>query len=244
MVNALVNIALPVLVLLTLSGEDRLGPIPALLLAIGIPAAYGLDRLIRRRQVNIQSILGLLSVLLTGVIGVFRLDTILFPVKEAAIPIGFAMILIASNRTSFPIVKLLFDIVQRKEVVETAVRSRGGELAYRRHIERSGRRWAGIMVTSGVMKAILAGVIVTAETGTEAFNRQLARYELAQVPTSMLVTMVLVLALIWSIARGTGEIIDMRAADVLRGGSRLERIVGRVSPIFARRGRPGRGNLT
>src|SRR5699024_8881514 len=109
MLNPIINIFIPTAHLLTLSDDGRLGPIQANLLAIGIPATYGIGSLIRNRKVNAQSILGIISVLLTGVIAVFRLDTTLFPVKEAIIPIGFAIILVVSNRTSFPIVKLLFD---------------------------------------------------------------------------------------------------------------------------------------
>jgi hypothetical protein len=244
MVNVLVNIALPVVILLTLSGDDRLGPIPALLIAIGIPASHALVTLVRARTVTIQSILGLVSVLLTGVIGVLRLDTALFPLKEAAIPLAFAVVLVASNHTSFPVVKLLFDVVQRKEYVERQVRATGVETAYRAHIERCGLLWAGIMALSGAMKATLAALIVRADAGTEAFNRQLATYELAQIPTSMLVTMVLVLSLIWNIAKGTGEIISEPPGKVLRGGHRLERIAMRISAIVARFQRRPRKELT
>lgn len=240
MLNALINIFLPIAILLTLSSEERLGPVPAVLLAIGIPATYGIYGLIRTRKVNSQSLLGVISVLLTGVIAVFKLDTALFPVKEAVIPIGFAIVLVISNRTSFPIVKLLFDVVLRKQKVEQEVANVGGEAAYRRHIERSGMLWAGIMTLSGIMKFTLASFIMSAPAGTKEFNTQLATYELAQIPTSMMVTMVLILSLIWYIGLGTGRIIGQSPSEVLRGGARLARIFGR----FSRSGRNGEQPVT
>lgn len=229
-----VNIALPVIILLTLSSEDRLGPLPALLLAIGIPAAWGIQELARSRRVNASSIMGIVSVLLTGVIAVFELDTEFFAVKEAAIPIGFAVILLVSNRMSFPVVKLLFDMVQRRDRVERMVAEQGAEGAYRAHIERSGTIWAGIMLLSGVLKFILSSLIVTADAGTTAFNTQLATYELVQIPTTMLLTMVLILSLISSIAKGTGQIIGLPPSQVLRGGERMARVGERFAPVLAR----------
>jgi hypothetical protein len=233
----IINIALPIAILFLLSDEDRLGPLPALLLAVAIPAVYGIVELLRTRKVNAMSVMGIVSVLLTGVIGVFQLDSGLFAVKEALVPLGFAALLLISNRSDFPLVKLLFDVVQRKERVERAVHAVGGEAAYRRHIERSGAIWAGIMALSGVMKFTLASIIVTADAGTKAFNTELATYEVVQIPTSMLITMVLILALIWSIGRGTGRIIDLPPSQVLRGGERLP-------PIFARVGRVTRLSRT
>ncbi len=231
-----INIALPVVILLALSDDRFLGPLPALLLAIGIPAVYGTWDLLRRRKVDASAMLGILSVLLTGGIAVFELDSELFAVKEAIIPLGFAALLLVSNRTGFPIVQLLFDMVQRKDRVERAVHAADASTRYRAHIERSGVLWAGIMALSGVMKFALASLIVTAEAGTKAFNTQLATYELVQLPTSTTVTMVLILSLIWYIGRGTGRIVGLPPSQVLRGGERLAPVITRVGRI-ARLGR-------
>lgn len=122
-VNILVNIAIPVVVLLTMSAPDRLGPVPALLIAIGIPAVWGVIGLIRTRKVEVSAILGVISVLATGVIGVYELNTRLFAIKEAAIPLGFAAVLLVSNTTKFPIVTLLADMVQRRDKVRAAIDS-------------------------------------------------------------------------------------------------------------------------
>ncbi|HWV23803.1 MAG TPA: VC0807 family protein [Thermomicrobiales bacterium] len=239
MLNPIINIFLPIAILLTLSDEDRLGPIPAVLLAVGIPVIYGTTTLLRSRKVNAQSILGITSVLLTGVIAVFRLDTALFPVKEAAVPIGFAVILLVSNRTSFPVVKLLFDMVLRKEKVERDVRELGEEAAYRAYIERCGLLWAGIMTLSGILKFALSSFIVTAPVATPEFNHQLATYEIAQMPTTMMLSMVLILSLIWYIGKGTAQIVDSTPSEVLRGGKRMASMFDKIGRI-TRRVRPTR----
>lgn len=230
-VNVLVNIAIPVVVLLTLSTPDRLGPIPALLIAIGIPAVWGVIGLIRTRKIEASSILGVISVLATGVIGVFELSTRLFAFKEAAIPLGFAALLLVSNTTKFPIVTLLADMVQRRDKVRTEVEKLDRQPEYHQHLVRSGTIWAGIMALSGVLKFALATWLVRATAGTEAFNHQLAQYELWQLPTTFSLTGVLILSLMCYIGYGTAAIAELAPADVLRGGDRMARVTGRFAPI-------------
>lgn len=230
-VNILVNIAIPVIVLFTLSAPDRLGPVPALLIAIGIPAVWGMIGLIRTRKVETSSILGVISVLATGVIGVFELSTRLFAFKEAAIPLGFAALLLASNTTKFPIVTLLADMVQRREKVLTSVERLDRQQEYHQHLVRSGSIWAGIMSLSGVLKFALATWLVRAPAGTESFNHQLAQYELWQLPTTFSLTGVLILSLICYMGHGTAAITGLTPGDVLRGGHRTAKMVHRFMPI-------------
>ena len=230
-VNILINIAIPVVVLLTLSAPDRLGPVPALLVAIGIPAAWGIIGLVRTRKVDASAILGVVSVLATGVIGVFELNTRLFALKEAAIPLGFAAALVASNTTKFPISSLLADMVQRRDRVRAAIDQRDRQNEYHQHMVRVGSIWAGIMALSGVLKFALATWLVRAPAGTESFNHQLAQYELWQLPTTFSLTGVLILSLICYIGHGTASISGLTPAEVLRGGNRMANVTRRFRPI-------------
>lgn len=229
--HAIVNIFIPVVILLGLSSEDRLGVVPALLLAIAIPAISGVAQLLREHKADASAILGIISVLLTGVIGVFELNTRLFALKEAAIPIGFAIVLIGSNATKYPISTLLVDMVQRRDRVMATLSSDGQKVIYREHVEATGRVWAGIMTLSGVLKWILASLVVTSPAGTEAFNHELAFYELVQLPTTFTLTGVLILSLIWYIVSGTSGITGLEPVEILRGGVRTERIAKRLAPI-------------
>lgn len=230
-VNFIVNIAFPVVVLLTLSSPDRLGSVPALLLAIGIPAIYGIYTLWRSHRIEPTALLGIISVLATGVIGVFELNTRLFAFKEAAIPIGFAALLIFSNSTRFPISTLLADMVQRREKVLTALHAVNREDRYHRHLQRVGSLWASFMLLSGVLKFLLASFIVRASAGTEAFNHQLAQYELWQLPTTFTLTGVLIMSLISYLGTGTAAITGLTTADVYRGGQRTARVAEKLQPI-------------
>ena len=66
MLSLVLNIAIPAVILMKLSGENALGPVWGLVVALVFPLGYGLADFARRREWNIVSILGFVSVLLTG----------------------------------------------------------------------------------------------------------------------------------------------------------------------------------
>jgi hypothetical protein len=75
MVDLIVSIILPSFILMKLSGDDDLGASGGLITALAFPLAWGLFELIRYRKFNFIALLGLVSILLTGGIGLFELDT-------------------------------------------------------------------------------------------------------------------------------------------------------------------------
>jgi len=64
--NLAFNIVIPVLIMTKLSGEDSLGPAWSIVAALIWPIAYGLWDLKQSGKVNAFSILGIISVILTG----------------------------------------------------------------------------------------------------------------------------------------------------------------------------------
>lgn len=101
------NILIPSMILFKLSAETRLGPVWALVLALLFPITYGIVDLVRRGKVNWISILGLVSLLLTGVIGLVELDARWLAIKEASVPLLIGLVGLISIRTHRPLVKLM-----------------------------------------------------------------------------------------------------------------------------------------
>lgn len=228
MANVFINILIPIAILLTLSGEDRLGPIPALLLAVGIPVVFGLYSLRRSHRVDISTMVGIISVFLTGLIGVMQMDAQLFAIKEAAVPVVFAILIVISDRTRFPIVKLLADQVIVRDRVNSALVARGTHDRFRRHLTHTGWLWAGIMALSGIVKFFLATWIVTSPSGTTEFNRELAQLKAVQVPTSTALTMILMLALLAFLVKGTERATALPARQIFKGGERMGAFIERL----------------
>jgi hypothetical protein len=78
-----------------------------LLLAISFPVSYGILDLIRRRKWNFFSILGAISALLTGGIGLLPgANVLMFAIKESALPAILGVITIITLKTKKPLVRL------------------------------------------------------------------------------------------------------------------------------------------
>ena len=73
----------------------------------GLPAGLGLWELARYRKFNWIALLGLISVLLTGGIGLLQLDTQWLAIKEAAVPGIIGIAVLASTRTRYPLIRTL-----------------------------------------------------------------------------------------------------------------------------------------
>lgn len=107
MVDLLISILIPSFILMKMSGAEQLGASGALMVALAFPLGWGLFELVKYRKFNFIALLGLISVVLTGGIGLLQLDTQWLAIKEAAIPgiIGIAVLI--STRTRYPLIKTL-----------------------------------------------------------------------------------------------------------------------------------------
>ena len=99
------NVFLPSFILMKFSGEEHLGTGLALLVALAFPIAYGGMELIRNKKFNFIAALGFVSVLLTGGIGFFELDTRWLALKEALIPGLIGLAVLGSTFTSYPFIQ-------------------------------------------------------------------------------------------------------------------------------------------
>ncbi len=81
-----VTLLIPPLILMQLSKPEQLGPASALAVALVFAVGWGLAELARSRTFSLFAGLGMVSLLLTGGVGLLRLDAQWLAVKEAAIP--------------------------------------------------------------------------------------------------------------------------------------------------------------
>ena len=132
LVSLAVNIVIPVIILVRFSGEDQLGPVNGLLVALAFPVGYGLYDFIVRRGFNPYSMLGFASVLLTGGIGLLKLPVEWLAIKEAAIPFIICVAVVVSMRTPYPLVKTIMHKVINVERVYEALERRQSVEAYER----------------------------------------------------------------------------------------------------------------
>ena len=210
LLDLLLSIVIPSIVLMRFSGDDDLGASGALVVALAFPIGLGLYELLRYRQTNYIAVLGLVSVLLTGGIGLLQLDTGWLAVKEASIPAIIGIAILVSERLGYPLVRVL---IYNPKVLDTEKISRlllehGHQQAFERSLTNATRCFAGTFFFSAVMNYLLATWIVTSPAGSVEFNEELGRLTLLSYPAIAIPSMLMMLAIfyfLWrSIHRFTG----------------------------------------
>jgi hypothetical protein len=215
-----VTILIPALVLMQLSSDARLGNLRALLLALAFPLAWGLWDGWKRRKVNWLSVLGVVSTLLTGGIGLLKLDAQWLAVKEAAVPALIGIVILGSVWTKSPLIRLLVFNAQIFDVdrVHTALAARGNESAFEAQLRTGTVLLAGTFFFSAVANYVLARWIVHSPAGTEAFNQELGRLTLLSYPVIAVPSMLMMMALMFWLARGAKALTGLDLGDMLQGG--------------------------
>lgn len=219
LLEIVITILLPAIVLMQLSKPDRLGTTWALVLALAFPLGWGLREAVTRRKLSWMALLGVVSTLLTGGIGLLKVDPFWLAVKEAAVPTLIGLAILGSNWTRWPLIRILvfnpqlFNVVK----VEAALRARGTVVPFELRL-RTGTLWlAGTFFFSAVANFLLTRWVVTSPAGTEAFNEELGRLTLLSYPIIALPSMVMMMGLMWWLARGAKTLTGLELGDMLHG---------------------------
>lgn len=215
-----VTVLLPAFILMKLSGEQRLGALGALLLALAFPLGWGLWDGVRRRKLNWFSVLGVVSTLLTGGIGLLALDARWLAVKEAAVPGLIGLAVLASAWTRSPLIRVLVFNAQLFDVdkVHRALDERRNTEAFERRLRAGTYLLAGTFFFSSVANYLLARYVVHSPAGTEAFNDELGRLTLVSYPVIAVPSMLMMMALMFWLARGAKTLTGLDLGDMLQAG--------------------------
>ena len=215
-----VTIVLPAIVLMKFSGVDSLGPLRALLLGLAFPLGWGVWDGWRRRKLSWLAVLGVVSTLLTGGIGLLALDAKWLAVKEATIPTLIGVVILGSIWTRTPLIHLLvfnaslFDV----DRVNKALVSKGNASAFEKRLRQGTIMLAATFLFSAIANYVLARSVVTSPAGTEAFNLELGRLTLLSYPIIAIPSMLMMMALMFWLAREARSLTGLAMGDMLQGG--------------------------
>lgn len=180
LVNLLFNIVIPVVIMTKLNGTEgsfALGPKLSLLVAISFPICYAIVHFIRTRQVNFISILGFVSIFLTGILGTLEAKPLMMAIKEASVPLIIAIVIFVSIKINRNIVFSLFfneSIVDMTKVY--AVLDERGKRANFEAMFRRSSYWVVVsFLLSSVLNFTLARIILQSDPGTEAYTEEIGK---------------------------------------------------------------------
>jgi hypothetical protein len=217
--SIVINVIIPVAILSFLSKEKYLGAVWALIVGLAFPIGYGLRTLIKDRKADVMSIIGIISVTLTGVFGILKLPPEYIAIKEAAIPLIMGLVIVGSLKTPFPLIKkilmteALFDVQRLK----LALKEKGNEAKFEKKLVGLTWGFASSMFLSAGLGYALAKIVLKSEPGTEAFTAELGKmtglsHVVVLVPC-MIVMFIVLNALMNTLTEFTGLKLDDLLAD-------------------------------
>ncbi len=218
LLNIVCNIVLPTTVLMKLSTAERLGPMWGLVVALIFPIGYGAYDFVRRKKTNFLSIVGLLSVLLYGGLGLVKADGFWFAVKDAAMSSLFGAAVLFSLRTKTPMLREMFYNDQLVDVarVDATLAERGQRDAFEKLLRRATIWLAVSFLASAPVNFALARYVLRAAPGTPEFNAQLGRMHLLVWPVIVVPSMIVVTFLFWKLVTGLTRLTGLTVDEIFR----------------------------
>lgn len=217
LIEVIVAIVIPAVILMRFSGEEHLGTVGALLLALAFPLGWGIRDLITQRKVGLIAGLGVISTLLTGGIGLFELDAQWLAIKEAAVPGVIGLAVLASAATRSPLIRVL---VYNRHVldvdrVDAELAQRGNAHAFQVRLRNATLLLAGTFFFSSAMNYVLARWVVTSQAGTAAFNEELGQLTLMSYGVIAIPSTLMMLGILYYLARGAKRLTGLSLSDML-----------------------------
>ncbi len=216
-VSIIFNIVIPVIILSKFTSADRLGPVYGLIAALAFPTLYFIYDFIKRRNANFISIIGFVSILLTGIIGVFEFPSEWIAYKEASVPflIGFAILI--SLKTPFPLVrKLLYnDDLMDVERVNNILAEKNMQSEFDKVLENSTYLLALSFLVSTATNFILAKVVIHSPSGTEEFTQELAKMTALSYPVNALPATAVMMFALWYLIKHLKSITGLTMEEML-----------------------------
>lgn len=217
MLDLVLSIILPSIILMKFSSDEYLGASGGLVVALAFPLGWGLFDLIKNRKFNFIALLGLISILLTGGIGLLALDVKWLAIKEAAVPgiIGLAVLL--SVFTPYPLVRtLLFNpAVMDIKLIEDKLAQTNNRQQFEERLLKATYFVVGSFAFSAVMNYILAKAIVTSPTGTQAFNEELGQLTLYSYPVIAVPSMLMTMGILYYLWRSIRDLTGLKLEEVV-----------------------------
>lgn len=215
--NLIINVVIPALILSKLSGEDALGPVWAVIVALAFPLLFGVWELKQHGKVNFFSILGIISVLLTGGISLLQLPPSYIAIKEALVPALIGIVVLVSQYTPYPLVKKLLINPELLDMpkLEQALSARHNLAEFDRRMGKAGYVVAASFFLSSLLNYVLAKAIVVSQPGTTAYAEELGRMTWLSYPVIVVPTMIMLMGAIIYMFKQIGQLTGQALEDFI-----------------------------
>ncbi|MEP1445712.1 MAG: VC0807 family protein [Paraglaciecola sp.] len=218
--NLAFNIIIPVLILTNLSGDEYLGPAWSIVAALIFPIGFGIWDLKQTSKINPFSVLGIVSVFLTGGISLLELPAEYIAIKEATIPAIIGIAVLFTQKTSKPLLKVfvLSEQIINWDNLNQSLKNSGKSNEFEKKMAISSYIVAASFFLSAALNYILAKVILVSPPGTTAYTEELGRMTALSYPVIVIPSMLMLITALWyifsQIKKLTGEDLEHFLADI------------------------------
>jgi len=219
LMELLFNIAIPSIILMKLSGDEYLGTVNALVIALLFPIIYGLYDFIKNKALNFFSLLGFLSTLLTGGIGLYELDVEWLAIKEAAIPGVIGLVVFVSGFVGKPLIAkiLLNPALFKLDLIYDTLAAQNTTEVFKSKINRANHLLSASFAFSSVMNYVLAKWIVTSPAGTVEFNEQLGEMTALSYPVIAIPSTIMLIAIMFYVVKSITKVTGLKMEEIFHG---------------------------
>lgn len=212
LIDLVLNIVLPTLILNKAGqhlGDD--GAVKALIIALAIPIVYATWDLLKNGHKNLISVIGFVSLLLTGGLGLLKLEGIWFAVKEAGIPLLIGLITLGSAFTKKPLIRLLIynKSVMKTDLITSSLEERGVVAPFERLLRRATILLSLSFFVSSLVNYILAIRIfkkipaqLSEAAKAELLNQQIAEMTWQGYVVLLIPSLICMGLILWYLSKG------------------------------------------
>ncbi len=216
LVNILINVVIPSVILTKFSSDKHLGQQLGLIVALAFPITYGAIDFYKRKKVNFFSALGLVSVLLTGGIGLFNLNRNWMVAKETGIPLLMGLAVLISQYTKYPLVRTFMGQILDLKKIDKAFADKGHSDEFEMSLSKSSFYLAGTFFLSALLNYILAVRILVGEPGSVEFNESLGKMTALSFPVISIPTTIMVGFILFKLLNSIKSVAGLEFEDVIK----------------------------
>lgn len=222
------TVILPSIALEKLSAPDRLGPLWALIVALLLPLGFGIWCLMNKRGMNFFSILGLIAVIISGVLGLWKLEAVWIATKEAVFPLFLGIAFPLSHRWGKPLVN---DMLLNPQVINHPVLHQALDTPEKHHsfallLKKASWGMAGTMMFTSAMNFALALYLLGDKVpGSPEYTQAIGRMNWGGSLILMIPLMAVLLALMFWLLRSITRLTGLERDDLMNQGTTVRKQV-------------------
>lgn len=172
--DLLLTVVLPSAALEWLSEPQRLGPFWALVVASLLPLGFGVYCYVTNSGLNFFSVLGLVTVIITGGLGLLKLDAFWFAIKEVCVPVFLGLAFPLSHAWGRPLIESLLltpHMINRSALQNALITAEQRQSFAALLLRASWGMGAGMLISAAGNFFLALYLLDGKEPGSEAFVR-------------------------------------------------------------------------